>query len=434
MDSLNNRLKPWQQVALLWLAWALVLNAVQAFLIRRLELVRPDPLFWWTAAYSRPDFLESLPARGGFWKFYGDPHVAWDSNYYLSIALAGYDDPRMETVAAASGEELSLNYAFMPFYPFLIRSGTAAFRLLGLPVERTLIPAAVLISLLGTLAGALALADLARQAGYPQLEPVAAAANVPVAAADHGLRAVFYLLIFPSAFFLAQVYTEGLFVGLAFGCLALLVRRQWLWAGLLSAAAFFTRTAGIGLVLPLGVAAVWDTWKDQRFGRLAPRTLLVRSAALLLPLAALLGWQFSPLGQKFALVQDAYFSRQLFALVESWQNWSQILSGLVAGALTVRQAVYFSLETASVILAALACLAALRRYPLAALFSGFVLASAVTSGYPQSMIRYVLTAPALFLFLGSLGRSRVFDRVWTLACSLLLAVLLALFSFDLWVG
>ena len=33
---------------------------------------------------------------------------------------------------------------------------------------------------------------------------------------DGAMRAAFYLLIFPTGFFLVQVYTEGLFVGLAF--------------------------------------------------------------------------------------------------------------------------------------------------------------------------------------------------------------------------
>ncbi len=42
---------------------------------------------------------------------------------------------------------------------------------------------------------------------------------------DGALRAVFYLIVFPTGFFLIQVYTEGLFVGLAFGCLAMLKRQ-----------------------------------------------------------------------------------------------------------------------------------------------------------------------------------------------------------------
>ena len=94
--------------------------------------------------------------------------------------------------------------------------------------------------MLGALAAMLALADLARdelgEAG--------------------GLRAALYLILFPTGFFLAQVYTEGLFVGLAFSSLALVRRKQWLWAALLAVAATWTRTVGIALVASLVATVV----------------------------------------------------------------------------------------------------------------------------------------------------------------------------------
>jgi len=72
--------------------------------------------------------------------------------------------------------------------------------------------AVVIVSLLGTLAAILALYDLLRD----RLD-------------ENGrLRAVFYLLIFPSACFLAMAYTEGLFLGIAFSVLALSKRGKWL--------------------------------------------------------------------------------------------------------------------------------------------------------------------------------------------------------------
>ncbi len=72
--------------------------------------------------------------------------------------------------------------------------------------------AGVIVSALGILAAMLALYDLTHEA----------------LGEDGGMRAVFYLLIFPTSFFFMQVYTEGLFVGLAFGCLALLKRKHLL--------------------------------------------------------------------------------------------------------------------------------------------------------------------------------------------------------------
>ena len=50
------------------------------------------------------------------------------------------------------------------------------------------------------------------------------------------------------------------------------------------------------------------------------------------------------------------------------------------------------------------------------------------------MYRYVLAAPVLFLFLSKLGRNEAFDRAWTVASVLLLAVNAFLFAKDMWAG
>jgi Gpi18-like mannosyltransferase len=67
------------------------------------------------------------------------------------------------------------------------------------------------------------------------------------------LRAVAYLLVFPSAFFMAMVYTEGLFMGLALGALVLSRRGHWLWASLLALFAPWARAVGVALAIPLAV-------------------------------------------------------------------------------------------------------------------------------------------------------------------------------------
>ena len=59
---------------------------------------------------------------------------------------------------------------------------------------------------------------------------------------------------------------------------------------------------------------------------------------------------------------------------------------------------------------------------------------ALTSGAAQGMHRYVMSAPALFLVSARLGRSAVFDRLWTLGNTLALAVFALAFSWDFWAG
>ncbi len=86
------------------------------------------------------------------------------------------------------------------------------------------------------------------------------------------------------------------------------------------------------------------------------------------------------------------------------------------------------------LLALIACLLTLKRYPGVALFGLAALAIAVFSGWPQSMSRYVLVIPSFFLMLSRLGKWPVFDRAWTLASVLLFGLLTTLYTFDMWVA
>jgi len=80
---------------------------------------------------------------------------------------------------------------------------------------------------------------------------------------EGAMRAAFYLLIFPTGFFLVQVYTEGLFVGLAFACSGHAAARQVASGRLAGAAATLTRAVGVALIIPM--ALTWfrtGDWLD----------------------------------------------------------------------------------------------------------------------------------------------------------------------------
>jgi len=76
----------------------------------------------------------------------------------------------------------------------------------------------------------------------------------------------------------------------------------------------------------------------------------------------------------------------------------------------------------------------IRRDPAVAFFSLAVVLLSVFSGSAQSMARYMLITPALYIFLARLGRNWVFDRAWTLFSILLLGMEAGLFAVDMWVG
>jgi hypothetical protein len=292
---------------------------------------------------------------------------------------------------------------------------------LGMNPIATAALAGVMISVLGTLGGMFALYDLTRD----ELEDAG------------GIRTAFYLLIFPSGFFLAQVYTEGLFVAFAFGSLALMRRRQLFLAGLLAALATWTRSIGIALVIPLGLAwleGVWKAYRDESGGLNTAffKSYILPTLALVLPFAAYLIWR-GALGANFDRIEDEWFGRTLF----DWERFSDGINfaweGIIDSGNLQRRA-YFLIEFGAAALGLIACAFTLRRYPGIALFSLAILLVAFTSGSPQSWVRYVAVIPALYIFLSRLGRSVTFDRAWTLASVLLMGLLTLLYTYDMWVA
>ena len=56
------------------------------------------------------------------------------------------------------------------------------------------------------------------------------------------------------------------------------------------------------------------------------------------------------------------------------------------------------------------------------------------SGGPQSLVRYMLAVPSLFVLLGWWSRNVIFDRTWLLGSLMTMGVLATLFAQDLWVA
>jgi mannosyltransferase PIG-V len=415
--------RSWPRSALIsvvgiWLAWAVALLAFQSLVPGRISLERPDDVLEWTADETelqshseQPNLLD--PTFAG--------QVAWDSEFYISIAAVGYDDPNVRTMRPDDGSaRLSLNYAFMPLYPTLMRVVAAPLGAFGLNSIATAVIAGVAISLLSALAAMVALFSLARR----------------YVGASGGIRAATYLVAFPTGFFLAQVYTEALFLALALGCLALLAERRILPAAGLAVLAVWTRPIGIALIIPIALAVIEPIWRERRTGGTATtrssRDLVIGAGAIAAPLVAYAIWALSPLGSRFAVVEREYFGQQLLAVGPSWSAWTSILGGL--GHASTRTQIYYGLEISAIALAVVATVWALRRAPGIALFGLVALLVPLSGGAPQSIIRYVLAVPAVFLLLARLGEHPAFDRAWLIASTLVMGFLAMLFTFDFWVA
>jgi hypothetical protein len=423
-----------RNIILIWLAWALIVLGFQALATARLQPTWPDRALEWTTEETGRDYQKN---RTYLLEPFMNNQVAWDSEYYLGIAVGGYDDPSIpamtpygvttpafDSTTTTPAERMSLSYAFFPFYPFIIRIVAYPLSLLGMNPIATATLAGVLVSILGTLAGMLALYDLTRDS----------------LGSDGGLRAAFYLVIFPTSFFLAQVYTEGLFVGLAFGCLAMLKRGHWLPAALLGVAATLTRAVGVALVIPMGI--LWFRTPDfytlgfdlsRIFEKGFPWRPLGRAILAFSPLIAFLIWKFSYLGFAFDFVENGFFGRGFMDVDSALPAWVDAFRTMLAYETPQHSAYYFT-EFFGMMIGLITILCCMKTHPELAWFSLAVFLISWSSGPAQGMHRYILGAPAVFVTLAHWGKNPVFDRAWTIASLLLMSLLAILFAFNMWVA
>ena len=426
-----------RNILLIWFGWAVLVIGFQALAAYRLQPTWPDRAQEWTTAETGVNYQKN---RTYLLEPFMNNQVAWDSEYYLGIALGGYDDPlipamtrfgftipgfdyRIPTIVGP-GQRMSLAYAFLPFYPLLIRLFAWPLSLLGLNPIATATLAGVLVSLLGTLAGMLALYDLSKDS----------------LGESGGLRAAFYLIIFPTGFFLAQVYTEGLFVGLAFGCLAMLKRGNWAPAALLGMAATLTRAVGVTLVIPM--ALVWFRTREwyaldlewrQIYHQGLPWRPIGRALLAFAPLLAFLVWKFSYLGFAFDYIEAEFFGRGFLNIGGSFYSWADAFREMLAFKIPQHSAYYFT-EFFGLTIGLAAILRCLKTHPEVAWFSLVVFLVSWGSGPAQGIHRYVLGAPAVFITLARWGENPAFDRLWTITSLLLMGLLATLFAFNMWVA
>jgi hypothetical protein len=430
--------KSTRTIVFIWLAWVIFVISFQAWSTARIDLKFPDRAQKWTINFTGDGYQEG---HVYLLEPFMNHQVAWDSEYYLAIATGGYDNPRSPhltpTGVVTSVEDypviqsgsnfntaISLSYAFLPFYPLMIRVLSFPLQIFGLNPIATATLAGVIVSALGTLLGMLSLYGLTRES----------------LGEDGAMRAVFYLIVFPTGFYLTQVYTEGLFVGLAFASLLMLHRKQWLAAALLGAAATMTRAVGVTLVIPMIIAwirtmgwmnltVVWrQLFHEEERSRSLRRVLLA-----MFPLITFLIWKFSYLGRAFDYVETNNYQRGFMSLGLAFYSWAEALRTMIGGT-EPQHTAYYLTEFLGLTIGVIACIATIKTHPEIGWFSLAVVLISWGSGPAQGIHRYILGAPAVFITLARWGKNPVFDRAWTLLSILLMGVLAMLFAFDMWVA
>jgi hypothetical protein len=369
------------------------------------------PASW---ALRLPRLAEPFKGMPGYFL---NPWAHWDGVWYIKIASNGY-----------AGNDGSV--AFFPLYPLLVRW-------LGIAFHNNLVLSGLLISWVCYFVAMWLLYRLvARDFG----DRIA-------------YRSVWFISIFPTAFYWQAVYSESVFLMLSIACIMWAREERWKLAGVAGLLAVLTRSAGFLLLVPMIVCYFEQRGWDRR-------RIDAQSASLLMVVEGLMVWMaYLSLGfgrpLLFAEVQDQWRRSLAVPTAAIWRGLRSAQQGLRQLLSRQTRHLYWpapspgaasSLAWANIVnLSALAVAVpaiwyGLRRLPAA--YSAFAIA---TVGYPLlfparyqpllSMPRFVLVAFPLFvsiaLFTDKRPRAHV---VISLLFALGLLVLAGKFAVFSWVA
>src|ERR1051325_776066 len=226
---------------------------------------------------------ESLPTMHSWLSIWNQ----WDAPHYLDIARDGY---------VTTGEERRW-IVFFPLFPWLTRAASV--------VTGDELVGAFIVSTIASLFIAWLFFKLVRLDEDDEI----------------ARQSVWYLSIFPAAYFLHIPYTEAVFIALAVGSFYAARRGRWEAAGVVGAPAALTRINGMLLAPALALEAWTEYRKTRRFDARWLWVLVIGAGAL-----AYLWVNKSVTGEwfKFREYQDEHwnhtFTPPLMAAVDAWRG------------------------------------------------------------------------------------------------------------------
>ncbi|MFH1508818.1 MAG: mannosyltransferase family protein [bacterium] len=381
--------KEWLEISILFVFYRLIIFIFSLVASSRLFVSLDKAYPWipdnpWLPTYL-PDWMTHL--------------IHWDSGWYLSIVEHGY-----YYTATAS------NTAFFPLYPLLMKfvSLTGIDPLIsGLIISHlTLFGAIIFLYKLANL-------DLNQK---------------------KSLRAVFLLLLFPTAFFFLSVYTESLFLFLIASSFYFARKNKYLLASIL--AMFSAATRSVGILMLIVLLVEYLEYRNFKFRDIKVNILNL----LLIPLGIIsyMIFLWNKFGDPLTFINaQKVWSRELgegiigfFSTLTTYFN--DFLTMLTGG-----QAYHLANSfdfIAFVLFFVLAIIIAIRfRVSYGLMMVLFLLASSVT-GTLISTTRYVIVLFPAFIYLARVLK-REYLYIMVLVTSVLLyALFLNMFLNNYWVG
>ena len=305
----------------------------------------------------------------------------YDGHHFVSLAQNGYG------LDLVQNGHHNVQYAFFPLFPLAIKLVSLPATLLVGDKLSIYILAGLLITTLSLIGATYFMLQIARQ----------------LFDVETGKRATFLLLFFPSAIFLAAIYTESFFLLWVTGSFYFGLRRNWLWTGIFGAAAAATRSVGVvmfGCLLIEFYLAYRDNWQEK--WRRAWPLLLVPAA-----LGLYMVYQWVTIGTpfQFLVAQQAWDRQVSFAVFESLGR--DFIRGFNLFDFNETRIAPLYDGLAVVFGVVMAGILAWKRYWSFALFALATTLISLTSGTTVGAIRYVIVAFPAFLLLGSWGRQQM---------------------------
>jgi hypothetical protein len=305
----------------------------------------------------------------------------FDGQWYLSIARGGYH-------FVPGGQS---NIAFSPLYPMLMRIGG----FLAGGSDAAMLAAGIIVSNVALLAAVGYLVALMQLEGHDE----SAAA-----------RAGWYLLIFPTSFFLSAVYPMSLFLALATSAFYHARRGQWSIAGILAALASLSRPDGV--LLSAGLAL--EYFHQHKFSMRRDAIWLASGPAALLTWMAFQWHRFgAPLA--FVAAQRQWDPSPIQTVMHSSRAGLQLgCAGLF-------------------VILVILCVRCLR--PSYTVLAASMLAVMLCAARFWSITRFVVVLFPAFMTLAILGRRwRVVHLAYMLVATPLSTFLMVRFALNLWVA
>jgi hypothetical protein len=323
----------------------------------------------------------------------------WDFGYYQKIAEFGY-----------TGTDGSI--AFYPLFPWLVR--------LAACVSRSYLAAGFIVSGIASVVAAILLRRLVRL-DYP---------------ASVAMRSVWFLLIFPTAYFLHIGYSEGLFLALALACILAARGERWWLAGVLGALCWMTRATGAVLVPTLAVEAAQQYWVRRRCCSQSPvgcsawnwNWLWIAIVPAGFAVYLLINWSVS--GDPFAFLQarktlfEQSFASPLTGIRQA--IWAHYPTPHEAEMVGTQELFFVALGSVCTIISWI------KLRPAYAMWMTAFWILCASVNFFRSMPRYTLTMFPIFILFALLGRNRFWAGVLTAWSLLFFALFALLFARGEW--